>query len=109
MSDELISRLKVQLQMSGFTQGFDTGYECAEHRTIRDFTLRLLRYRCGDLTEKIQDLVFALPDKTVYSLAEALFEFPSEEELRNWLQAKMEDPVLRRYTQPASWRVFGDG
>lgn len=43
------------------------------------------------------------------SLADALFDFSSQEDLRNWLQAKMADPVLRRYTHPASFRVFGDG
>jgi hypothetical protein len=107
MNDEVRSRLKVQLQMSGFIEGFATGCECAEQRTIRDFTMRLLRYRCGDLAQELQDLVFALPDETVYSLAEAMFDFSSEEDLRNWLQAKMQDRAVWNYARPHSIRVFG--
>jgi len=106
---EAISQFKLHSQMSGFAEGFGTGWECAEHRAIRDFTLRLLRYRCGDLTKEFQDFVFALPNETVYSLTEALFDFSSEEDLRNWLQAKMADARLWRYTLPASLLVFGDG
>lgn len=105
--DEAISQFKLHLQMSGFTEGFETGWECAEHRTTRDFTLRLLRHRCGALTKEIEELVYALPDECVYSLAEAMFDFSSQEDLRNWLEAKMADPWLRRYTAPASSQVFG--
>jgi len=108
MNDQTQSQNNLQSPGYYFAQGFGADVEMAEHSMLRQYTLRLLRRRCGDLTEEIQALVYALPDESVYSLADALFDFSSQEDLRNWLQAKMADPVLRRITHPHSLRLFGD-
>lgn len=110
MNDEILSQLEqfqLDLKLRGFAEGYETGCECAEYSTIREFALRLLRYRCGDLNPELEDLVYALPTETVYSLAEAMFDFSSEEDLRNWLRAQMQDRAVWNYAKPHSIRVFG--
>ena len=72
--DKAIDQFELNSQIRGLVEGLETGLECGEYRTIRNFTLRLLRYRCGALTKKIEEQVYELPDECIYSLAEAMFD-----------------------------------
>jgi hypothetical protein len=77
--------------MSYFVDGFKAGLEGASYKAPREYVLRLLRRRCGVLTEEVRDHVYALSDKRLDALGEALFTFSSEAALRSWLQA--DDPT----------------
>ncbi len=105
--DKAVDQLELNAQMRGLFEGLETGLECGEYRTIRNFTLRLLRHRCGALPKEIEEQVYELPDECVYSLAEAMFDFSSQEDLRNWLEAKMRELWLRRCDALTSFRVLG--
>lgn len=108
MSEATKRPSKTDQCMHYFAEGYSLGSELTEHQVERHFMLRLLRRRCGKLTEQLEELVYALPDETLHQLADDFFEFTSRTDLRKWLRAKMKaDQNLRIYMKPHSIDFLG--
>ena len=82
----LIERERITNLLENSTQ--ENQQQGAEREALT-LVFRLLKRRIGDLNPELEAKIRLLPVNQVEDLGEALLDFKSEEDLRNWLQHKM--------------------
>ncbi len=69
----------------GFKLGMEEGIELGRQSAAASFVLRLLQRLFGDLSQSQQERIQGLSRHSLEELAEALLDFNSITDLKNWL------------------------
>ncbi len=75
----------------GMEKGLEKGMELGEHKGMTSLTLRLVHRRFGEIGEATRERIRGLPNHRLEDLGEALLDFASSEELRQWLADKPDE------------------
>ncbi|RUT09774.1 hypothetical protein DSM106972_002690 [Dulcicalothrix desertica PCC 7102] len=69
----------------GFKLGMEEGIELGRQSAVASFVLHLLQHRFGNLSQIQQERIQGLSRKRLEELGEALLDFNSITDLKNWL------------------------
>ena len=78
-------------EQQGMEKGLEKGLEMGEHKGLISLTLRLVHRRFGEIDEAMRGRISALPNQRLEDFGEALLDFASPDDLRQWLEAQPDD------------------
>lgn len=78
----------------GIEKGREEGVQTGQHLGMASLSLRLVQRRFGQVSETVAEQIRALPNSLLEEFGEALFDFASPEEMRQWLAEHSSDTSI---------------